>query len=243
MIFIKIVRNILNLLDDVNQRKIIDLLSLKLKEKAVIFDVGAHHGETIKKFNKKLSIKKIYSFEASPVNFRILLKNINKFNSSKFEIYNFALGEKLSNSFINQTIESSSSTINKLNKKSRYYFRKLKVLKIKDKDQYYKRIPIKIITLDKFIEEKKISSIDLLKIDTEGYEFKVIKGLDQNHNIIRFIYFEHHYDDMIIKDYKFNDINKLLKLYGFKMILKSKMIFRKSFEYVYENTKYKKKEY
>ena len=48
---------------------------------------------------------------------------------------------------------------------------------------------------------------------------------------------------MIIKDYKFNDINKLLKLYGFKMILKSKMIFRKSFEYVYENTKYKKKEY
>ena len=126
----------------------------------VIFDVGAHHGETIKKFNKKLSIKKIYSFEASPVNFRILLKNINKFNSSKFEIYNFALGEKLSNSFINQTIESSSSTINKLNKKSRYYFRKLKVLKIKDKDQYYKRIPIKIITLDKFIEEKKISYID-----------------------------------------------------------------------------------
>ena len=156
---------------------------------------------------------------------------------------NFEELKILSNSIIENNQPQNLIQFNKLNKKSRYYFRKLNVLKIKDKDQYYKRIPIKIITLDKFIEEKKISSIDLLKIDTEGYEFKVIKGLDQNHNIIRFIYFEHHYDDMIIKDYKFNDINKLLKLYGFKMILKSKMIFRKSFEYVYENTKYKKKEY
>ena len=40
---------------------------------------------------------------------------------------------------------------------------------------------------------------------------------------------------MIIKDYKFKDIHELLKEYGFKMIKKSKMLFRKSFEYVYEN--------
>ena len=42
---------------------------------------------------------------------------------------------------------------------------------------------------------------------------------------------------MIIKDYKFNDIHQILKKYGFKKILKTKMLFRKSFEYVYENNK------
>ena len=147
------------------------------------------------------------------------------------------MGENKSQGFINQTVESSSSTINKINMKSNYFFRKLKILKIKNKDNYYKKIPIKMTYLDYFISEKKISNIDLLKIDTEGYEFKILKRLIKNHNIIKFIYFEHHYDDMIIKDYKFNDIHQILKKYGFKKILKTKMLFRKSFEYVYENNK------
>ena len=126
MFFIKILRNILNFLDDINQRKIIKLLSSKLNEKAIIFDVGAHFGETVLKFNKNLKIKKIYSFEASPINFKVLQKNISKINSSKFEIYNLALGENKSQGFINQTVESSSSTINKINMKSNYFSENLK---------------------------------------------------------------------------------------------------------------------
>ena len=38
------------------------------------------------------------------------------------------------------------------------------------------------------------------------------------HSKIKLIYFEHHYDDMIIKDYKFGHIHDLLKSYGFVMI-------------------------
>ena len=74
----------------------------------------------------------------------------------------------------------------------------------------------------------KIKNIDLLKIDTEGYEFNVLKGLSNYSNKIKLIYFEHHYDDMIIKDYKFGDINKLLKDRGFSMIKKRKMLLRKT---------------
>ena len=76
----------------------------------------------------------------------------------------------------------------------------------------------------------------MLKIDTEGYELNVLKGLSKHNNKIKLIYFEHHYDDMIIKNYKFNDINKILLKFGFKKIYKSKMYFRKSFEYIYENS-------
>ena len=84
---------------------------------------------------------------------------------------------------------------------------------------------------------KNIKKIDLLKIDTEGYEFNVLKGASLILKKIKLVYFEHHYDDMIIKNYKFGDIHNLLKKKKFKMIKKSKMIFRKSFEYVYENQK------
>ena len=115
--------------------------------------------------------------------------------------------------------------------------RKLKILNIKKKDNFHQKIPIQLVTLDSFIEKHDIQKVDLLKIDTEGYEFNVLKGLSKHCQKINLIYFEHHYDDMIIKNYKFGDIHNLLREKGFIMIKKSKMVFRKSFEYVYENQK------
>ena len=40
--------------------------------------------------------------------------------------------------------------------------------------------PVKTIKLKNFIEKNKIKKIDLLKIDTEGHEFQVLKGLEKN---------------------------------------------------------------
>ena len=237
MFYSKIILIILNFLDYFQQKKIIKLINKKFFDPIIVFDVGAHYGETIKLFNKKLNIKKIYSFEASSKNYEILKKNIFKFDQKKVETLNYGIGNKITKSYINQTIESSSSTINELNINSKYLKKKLKILNIKDKNSFQHKVPIEIITLDYFIEKKKIENVDLLKIDTEGYEFNVLKGLSKHNQKIKLVYFEHHYDDMIIKNYKFGDIHQLLENYGFKMIKKSKMFFRKSFEYVYENQK------
>jgi len=92
-----------------------------------------------------------------------------------------------------------------------------------------------LITLDSFIKENKLTSIDILKIDAEGYEFKILKGLKNNIHETKVILFEHHYDNSLIKNYKFSDINKFLKKNNFKKVYKNKMFFRKIFEYVYIN--------
>ncbi len=237
MFYSKIIIVVLNFLDYFQQKKIIKLINKKFLNPIVVFDIGAHHGESIKLFNKELKIKKIYSFEASSKNYEILQKKILKHDSKKVEIFNYGIGKEISKSYINQTLESSSSTINELNENSKYLEKKLKILNIKSKNSFQCKIPIRLITLDYFIEKNKIENIDLLKIDTEGYEFNVLKGLSKHNQKIKLVYFEHHYDDMIVKNYKFGDIHQLLKSFGFVMIKKSKMIFRKSFEYVYENKK------
>ena len=82
--------------------------------------------------------------------------------------------------------------------------------------------------------EKEIPKIDFLKIDTEGYEYNVLLGLGEYLQKTSLIMFEHHYDDMIIKDYSFGDMSELLKKNNFKQIYKYKMPFRKTFEYVYK---------
>ena len=94
---------------------------------------------------------------------------------------------------------------------------------------------VSIISLEEYVNEKKIHKIDLIKIDTEGYEFEVLKGLKNKLSIVKFLIFEHHYDDMLNKGYTFRDVNVLLKNYNFKKIRKFKMPFRKSFEYIYVN--------
>ena len=83
-----------------------------------------------------------------------------------------------------------------------------------------------------------MDKIDILKIDTEGYEYNILKSLDnKDFSKIRFIYFEHHYDLMIKKNYKFSDIDRLLKKNNFEKVFKIKMKFRKTFEYIYERKK------
>ena len=96
-------------------------------------------------------------------------------------------------------------------------------------------MPTKIIPLKEFIDQEKIDKIDFIKIDTEGFEFNILLGLEKDIKKVQFILFEHHYDNMIIKNYKFKDIHKLLHDNGFKKIFKIRMPFRKSFDYIYEN--------
>ena len=72
-----------------------------------------------------------------------------------------------------------------------------------------------------------------MKIDTEGYELEVLKGLENDIKNVNCVLFEHHYDNMINKGYRFSDINNLLLKNDFKQVLKLKMYFRKTFEYIY----------
>ena len=94
---------------------------------------------------------------------------------------------------------------------------------------------IKLNTLNNQFKNFSFNFVDILKIDTEGFEFDVIKGASNCLKNIRFIYFEHHFDSMIIKSYKFSEIHEYLKSNNFQKILKIKMPLRKTFEYIYEN--------
>ena len=184
MKFIDIVRYFINFFDHFQQLKILNFLKKNLGKDLIFFDVGAHHGESIKLFCKNFRIKEVHCFEASPENFKILKKNIsNDKNKTTFNLNHCGVGEGNYSSNINQTKESSSSTINEFNKDFKYLKKKLKILNVKEFNNFYKKIPIKIIKLDDYISSNGVKKIDLLKIDTEGFELKVLKGLVNNKRI------------------------------------------------------------
>ena len=149
----------------------------------VFFDIGAHFGESINLFSKHFNIKKIYSFEASPINFKTLLKKKDsmqsKFMNLEINLENYAVGHEKKKLMMKQLIESSSSTIKDINQNSKYFKKKIFFLNFTGKKKLIENIEINQIKLSDYIVEKKISKIDFLKIDTEGYEYNVLLGLDK----------------------------------------------------------------
>ena len=237
----KLVLLFLSFFDYFHQKKIIEFLKKNgLSKINLIFDVGAHKGESINLFLKNMTVKNIISFEASPLNFKFLeinKKNLEKkFPNTKITIENIALGSDEKIIVFNQFNESSSSTMNDINQESKYFKKKFNLLNFRNKKNIYKSFKLKTETLDNYMKKKNLDKISFLKIDTEGYEYEILKGLKKRIEFIDTIMFEHHYDNMIIKKYTFSDINSFLKENNFHQIYKSKMPFRKTFEYIYKKS-------
>ncbi len=229
-----------NIVDYPNKQKILKFFKNKLKNDYLkVIDIGAHKGETINFFLNNFQIDEIYAFEPN-LDLYNQLKKSNKFNSKKIKIFNLGVGIKDETKTLNIMTDTSSSTINSIDQESEYFKRKKRILSLfsPSKNFIKKQQEIKIINLSKIISQNNIDHIDILKIDTEGYEYNVIRGLELiDFKKIKYIYLEHHYDLMIKKEYKFSDINFLLNKNNFFKKYKLKMIFRKSFEYIYENSK------
>jgi len=235
----KMILWILSIFDHFYQKKWIKFLKKNNYNRFnFLIDIGAHRGESIKLFSKNFIINKIISFEASPINFIHLRKEIeiNKqaFNVTEIILENIALGAKDKVVEFKQFDESSSSTIKKVDENSNYYKRKFKLINFFNNKKTYKTLQIKIHTLKDYIEKNTIEKIDFMKIDTEGYEFEILLGLENKIQLVDIIMFEHHYDNMIKKGYTFEDINSLLIKNNFNKIYKSRMPFRKTFEYIYK---------
>ena len=229
---------ILSIFDKIYQKRIIKKFQEIFNNNIdIVFDVGAHKGEFVKIILNNFTTNKIYSFEPSEKNYKILKNNITNQGAKTNHIYlnNFALGENNEKRKFKQMIESSSSTLSNINTNTKYFKRKNFFLNFGLKSKIFNEITISIKDGFSFLEEEKIDKVDLLKIDTEGHEYFVLKGFGNNLSKIKVIFFEHHYDEMIVKGYTFSDIHNYLISRDFKLFSKFKMPFRKSFEYIYIN--------
>jgi len=225
---------LINIIDYTNKKKVLNFFKKKLNQNSIkVIDIGGHKGETINFFLKNFNINKIYVFEPNYLLYQTLIR---KFTNHNILIFKYGVGFQNEKKKLNISIDSASSTINKINENTNYYKRKKKFLSLVRKKPYFvDSQEIEVINLSEFLLKKE-NKIDILKIDTEGYEFNILKGISkEDFKKIKFIYFEHHYDLMIDKKYKFSDINKLLKSYNFTLKYKLRMKFRKSFEYIYES--------
>lgn len=142
-----------------------DIKLLIKNENPVLFDIGANEGQTIEMFRRIFSQPRIYAFEPSHNVFQTLEDKYS--NDSLISLHKFALGEtNTAQEFINyeRSVWNSFLSLDE-NIDSR----------LRD-NRVVSKETVEIKTLDWFIKENNLREIDLLKIDTQGYDLRVLKG-------------------------------------------------------------------
>lgn len=144
---------------------LLSFMNIKNSEVKTVLDIGANIGNFTILSHKLFPKAKIFSFEPIPFTFSILEKNIGK--QKNIKIFNKAVGEKTGSQLM--SFDEDSSGLSRFSNKG---------------------TEVKVTSLDDFIKEEKISTIDLLKIDTETFESYVLKGATKSLAKTKFICIE-----------------------------------------------------
>jgi FkbM family methyltransferase len=144
-------------------------------DKPVIFDVGAHYGESVNYLKMLFPNSLIYSFEPDPDSFDILsnsvIEGVSYFNLAISDVDGTA-------SFYRNKISHTNSLL-KVNLGSRDSIGIANATAENDK-QYFEGFneEVKVVAtqLDSIAKQQSIGAIDLLKIDVQGAECRVLAG-------------------------------------------------------------------
>ena len=140
------------------------------KSKIVIFDIGAHFGESARKYFRLFENAYIYSFEPSPDSYKVL-ENLNIKN---LKVYNFGFSKKKSIENFSVNLKSATNSLLEFSENANKAWELNSLNKIET-------INCKFNTVDNFCIEEKINFIDFMKIDVQGAEYLVLEG---DHNTL-----------------------------------------------------------
>lgn len=175
----------------------------------LVLDVGANIGQFAFELRNYIGYsKKIVSFEPLSSAFQKLKINANK--DSQWEIFNFALGDVEEKIQINIADNSQSSSI--LNMLPAH-------INAAPESKYIGKEEIEVRKLDSIFDEICPGNRHIyLKIDTQGFESKVIKGAEKSLSKIDTVQMEMSlvplYKDQIL----FSEMNTLMTEKGYSLI-------------------------
>ena len=204
-----------------NREKVLKLLVNS--NSPTILDVGANNGSSLVEFKKWWPSSKVHCFEPQSECWDELDDLSNEFTN--VHINKFALGNKNDESkeFYSHDLNTGISGFNKINIESKdsIDLSKLsndsKSLENHKKTINHKR-NVQVKRLDEYIKnDKNINQIDLLKIDTQGYELEILEGLGTELNKVRILITELMFYDYYEKSLSFYELESILRPFNFSL--------------------------
>jgi FkbM family methyltransferase len=177
-----------------------DLARMGMGDPSVVFDVGAHLGQTTLHFRKSFPTASIHCFEPVDENFKKL--KLNTKGKGRIQINQFALGSS-QDSVMMESGHSDQTH---------------QVCRNPEKFPVNVEMPmVRMETIDSYMKHEEIATIDLLKIDVEGYELEVLDGAKDalERRTVKVILAECDFDPEDTQHTYFNDLWNYLRSRNF----------------------------
>ena len=183
--------------------------------------IGAHSGVWLKSLFEQYQNQKILLVEPVPYNIALLKENIAKYKNISIETS--AVSEK---NEIKKFYYVKPESVKRLSKhwasgigsfdKEHILNHKYKRFLVSETD--IEQIDIQYFTFSNLIEKYSISSIDLLQIDVEGAEFKILNSINFEKIEIKKIIFEFkHFDGTFKEGPKLKSIKEKLISFNYQL--------------------------
>lgn len=122
-----------------------------------VIDVGANIGYTTLVLGKQTGSGTVLGFEPDPINFDQATANLNANRLSNIRLSNKGLGETPGGAYLEERLATCRGA-NRVTIHAKV------------------GIPFDMVTLDSALSEMAFGKVDLMKVDVEGYEVKVLRG-------------------------------------------------------------------
>jgi FkbM family methyltransferase len=196
-------------------RVIFDIFGIPKKNGAIL-DVGANLGYSALAFRLALQNNDIdiYSFEPYPLNIRFLSKNVR---GNNIKVIPMGLGN------FNQTLDIGFPDYTKtiINNDDRLNTGRISFVGLNSQKQAKKMQQAKIVNGDSYLRKKMyLKKILFVKIDVEGYEIEVLKGLKKTLIMNRpLVQMEANLITMRLSRTSFSDIKKFAITCNYKIYI------------------------
>ena len=182
----------------------------------VILDVGGHKGESVTFLRRLFPRALIHSFEPDPDSFH----ELEQLADAHTHCHNLALSDEGGSASFFRNRLSHTNSLYKVNLDSEdsiYLAKARRHLAEFDASRFNAAIEVPTRRLEDFIHEHAIGRVDLLKLDVQGAESKVLAGAGRALDRVRsaiievsfFDYYEHHSS--------FREIETLLEPFDFAL--------------------------
>lgn len=179
----------------------------------IILEAGAADASDTVRFSKIFPYGHIYAFEPVTQNYKVCQKRLK--DCLNVSLFNLALGDSVGKTFINVStnklqhdgIASSSSLLTPK-----------KHIELHPEIVFEEKEEVEVTTIDNFAEQQNLSHIDIMWLDMQGLEYKVLKASPNILKTVRVIYTEvsllEMYEDSILYD----EYKDWLLSQGFKIV-------------------------
>ena len=200
-----------------------------VSEPRFVIDVGANVGQTLETFLSWWPSARCLSLEPLPDAFAELQEVVSKY-SGRAEAINCGVGSKPGKLGLNASkTQSTTSSFHKLNKsaetvQAHHGLRSTpSFLELGAEDNY--EVEVSVAKLDDILTSFKNksatwfneNSVDILKIDTQGWELEVLRGATEVLKRTKVVLTEWQFDDIYGQQPPIHELDKILSDAGFRL--------------------------